>query len=201
MDYPITNREIIHTTYRCVDNEKMFYKLFSELADLGRYLYRTVLIAVLFSCSFLFYKDNRCRLKERLVSLIKQKWIFAFILYSSFIFVSTVLGRPKTNPYQDIFSNFGFRKDDFAWNIDIIKNIVLFIPFTYFFLKAHIAYDYKHGFITSLLLSFITTIFIELSQLLFWLGSFQFADIVHNIIGGLIGYLLWLLDGLRKKHS
>lgn len=158
------------------------------LVDQGRYIYRTILVAFLLACTYLFFKENVGTAKVKLINLAKKKWYCAFLIYASFLFVATVLGRNKINPYQAIFSNFGFRNNDFDWNIDIVKNIVLFIPYIFLFLQA--AKPIK-PFVAAVILSITTTFFIELSQLLFWLGNFQLADIVHNIIGGFIGFIIW----------
>ena len=44
---------------------------------------------------------------------------------------------------------------------------------------------------TAMILALGTTVFVELSQLIYWLREFQLFDLVHNIIGGVIGCALW----------
>ena len=87
------------------------------------------------------------------------------------------------------------------WNNEIIENILLFIPLTLLFLNA---FNPEKPWKASLILSACATGFIELSQLLFWLGEFQLADIFHNIIGGLVGCGIWWAGKMiaaRKSSS
>ena len=100
--------------------------------------------------------------------------------------------------------NFGFRRNDAAWNREIIENILIFTPYTFIFLWA-----FRPGkpWKAALILSAVTTCVIELSQLVMWLGYFQLADIVHNVLGGMIGCAAWVafrfcaekLRGFGKK--
>ena len=110
-----------------------------------------------------------------------------FLFYASLLLVSTVFSRENINPYQSVFEDFGLR-DDVKWNNEIIENILLFIPLTILFLNA---FSPEKPWKASLILSACATGFIEFSQLLFWLGEFQLADIFHNIVGGMIGYGIW----------
>ena len=111
------------------------------------------------------------------------------MFYLSFLLISTLLSRDTTNPYRNVFAHFGFRKD-VKWNNEIIENILFFIPYSLFFLAA---FRPEKPWRDTLILSASTTCVIEFSQLLFWLGDFQLSDIFHNILGGMIGCLLWCL--------
>jgi len=70
------------------------------------------------------------------------------------------------------------------------------VPYTFFWLLAE---KRTHPIRSALLLSFGTSLFFELSQLIFSLGSFQFSDLMWNVIGGAMGLGIWKLeDSLRS---
>ena len=73
---------------------------------------------------------------------------------------------------------------------EILQNIWLFVP-----LGAIIrALTRKKIF---LLAPFVFSVVIELIQLVFGLGLFEFDDIISNTLGGLLGYLIaWLFTEL-----
>ena len=164
-----------------------------------RFIYKTFLLFVLLVIAYLFIKDNdRNKIKQKILDLVKHPWTLLFLLYLGYLLSCTVVGRYYKNPYGLAFSHFGFRLGDPAWNQDNINNILLFIPFTFLFNQS---FKPKTVIKTDLILSFGMTAFIELSQLIGWLGSFQFADMFHNVLGGMIGCALWLICDLviRRK--
>lgn len=81
--------------------------------------------------------------------------------------------------------------------IDTILNTIIFIPFGLYlsyFIK-------KNRFIKVFLISLGVTLFIEFFQLFSLLGSFQTEDIIINILGGVLGYIIYLLiykDNLKR---
>lgn len=107
---------------------------------------------------------------------------------------------------------FAFKKDwiflvkDTWSKVQAVENILFFIPFSFFLILAF----FSNKSITKLNLlkkiikfSFLLSLFIELTQLFLTLGTFQVSDIVYNIIGGIIGYILVILvdciDNLKNK--
>lgn len=157
---------------------------------------RTLMLAGLLVLAFLFFADIKKRKKEEILAFIKQRWKIAFIIYFSFILTGTIFSRQITNPYQSILK--GFISNDTNWNKEIVENILLFVPYSFLFLQA---FTPIHPWKSSILLTVITTVFIEISQLLFWLGFFQVADIIHNIIGGIIGIALWRVTIMLREKA
>lgn len=158
-----------------------------DILSESKHIPKALLLAVILAAAYLFLRENRGRVKEKLLQLLKQGWLAAFLFYLAYILTGTIFSRQNTNPYKCILDNFGFR-DDVQWNEEIVENILLFIPYVFLYLQA---FRPPKPWRSALLLSVSTTAFIELTQLLFWLGSFQLADIVHNILGGMIGYAIW----------
>ena len=71
---------------------------------------------------------------------------------------------------------------------NIIGNVVMFMPYGFFVGK----YASSKSFLLSLFLVFLASISIECTQLI--IGRvFDVDDIILNVLGGLIGYLIYLL--------
>lgn len=78
-----------------------------------------------------------------------------------------------------------------------LLNCVVFIPFGIFishFIK-------KHKVLISVLITFLFSVFIELFQLFTIIGSFMLNDLITNVIGGLIGSILYIVITKNKKYG
>ncbi len=107
--------------------------------------------------------------------------------------------------FQDVSwstSNFTLFKEMFRYEFgtklffhNVIGNMLMFIPFGFlisYFLKLEKPY-------LIIILSFITSVTIEVTQLL--IGRvFDIDDIILNVIGGFIGFLLFYILGKIEKH-
>lgn len=131
-----------------------------------------------------------------------------FFTYFYFILEKTLFDRSfgvVNNVKSSIKENWLFLEKD-AWSkVQAIENILFFVPFSFFLILAF--FDRKNIDFkllkTVVKFSFFLSLFIELTQLVLTLGTFQFSDIVYNIIGGIIGYILVILvdciDNLKNK--
>ena len=167
-----------------------------ELLSLVQYIPRALLLMVMIVPAYLYFLENRGKIKEKILYFLKQKWHLLFFFYLSLILISAIFSREITSPYTSIFQNFGIFTEE-GINTEFIINISVFIPYSFLFLMA---FRPRKPFWTMLLLSAITTCFIEYTQLVCWLGKFQLSDIVHNIFGGMIGYGVWcLVEAINKR--
>lgn len=164
-------------------------ELLFDIAGHAAFIPRAILLTFIILASYVGLCIVSGKERPKLRELIAQWRAILFIFYLSFVLMITVFSRPDTEPLTCVYDHFWFR-DDIKWNNQIIENILVFIPLTIFYL---VAFKPKRPFVSSLILSASVTVIIELSQLLFRLGSFQFSDILYNTIGGLIGYLIWLI--------
>ncbi len=157
---------------------------------------RALMLSILLIPAFLFLAENGNKTKEKVLFFLKQGWKVAFIFYLAFILIQTVFSRQITIPHQKIFKSFLFLKDT-EWDKEIIENVLFFVPYSFLYLQA---FRPSHPWKSAVILSTASSAFIEICQLLFWLGAFQIADIVHNIIGGMIGCALWVaLKFIQKR--
>ena len=153
-----------------------------------RFIFKTVVMIFFVSVTYLFFKENGKKAKEKLLGLLKDPWLVLFLVCAAYILTCTVIGRYYTKPYQGIFGSFGLFNAEGSLNADMCANIIMFVPYTFLYLKA---FGSATPWKTCLVLSVCTTAVLEFSQLVGWLGNFQFADMLHNIIGGMIGCCIW----------
>ena len=159
------------------------------IREIGNYTYPACLLTILLCIVSLFFHEPHA--SKKLLNLWRdRKKVILFFFYVAFLMMATVFGRPTTRPYNSIFKHLFFKIDNAAWNREIIENTLVFIPLTFLFLNSF-SKRLKKPYQSAVLLAFATSMFIELSQLIFWLGEFQFADIIYNTIGGLFGLGMW----------
>lgn len=162
------------------------------------YTYPALLVLLLLVPAWLFVQERGW--KERLTAYVRGHcWQVLFFFCMAFIVTATVISRSTTNPFQSVFKHFG--PGDEKWNNEIIENVLLFIPPAFLLLKGFPEQMGEKPLVRVMLFSAALTLFIELSQLIFWLGEFQFSDLFHNMLGGLIGYGLWAASERIKQRS
>lgn len=139
------------------------------------------------------------------------KWTL-FILYIAlmiyFMFFAEMFGRTPSDeyrynlmPFKEIIrfikysSTLGIR----TVMINLVGNVVVFIPFGMALVSIS---RRKLGFFAVTLYSASLSISIELIQHLTRVGSCDVDDIILNTIGGMIGYLLYIIiRGRGKKQN
>ena len=146
--------------------------------------------------SYIFIIDNKGNIKKRVKSVIKQRWRFSFLLYIAFLFTITILARYSSKPVYSGIGTFGIVQNG-KWNKEIITNIIIFIPYTFLYIRA---FNPVKPIYSSIKLSIYSTVFIEIFQFLFWVGHGTLADVVHNALGGLIGCVFSYLYTRIKKQ-
>lgn len=140
-------------------------------------------------------------LKNQNIDFILYKEIIglSFILYILLLFelvTSTDFISYNNNfiPFKEIFRYSVF---SILFYRNVVGNVLLFIPFGYF--TSY--YSKVNKYYINLLISFITSVSIELIQLSIG-RTFDVDDILLNMAGGYIGYLLYKLTStLFKRNS
>ena len=77
----------------------------------------------------------------------------------------------------------------------ILYNVLVFIPWG-ILLPALVQVKRKFRFVV--LGTVGISLAIEVTQLVFKLGLFEFDDVIHNTLGAVIGYGVWLIFKKRK---
>lgn len=85
------------------------------------------------------------------------------------------------------FTNSELMNGDFHY---LIENILLFIPFGFLLYKSLHSYGRRCSMGTVLLIAFMTSISVELLQYVFSCGKSETDDVITNVVGALIGYMV-----------
>lgn len=127
-------------------------------------------------------------------------FIVYIILLSYFLFFSEEYGRTGQSTdyrynlhlFQEIKRFIIYRKElGFkSFLVNIVGNVLAFAPFGF---VLPIISPNNRKFINVLILSFELTLGVELMQLLLKVGIFDVDDIFMNTIGGVLGYILFLI--------
>lgn len=81
----------------------------------------------------------------------------------------------------------------------LIENILFFIPFGFLLCATLYAYDKKCNVRIILLASFLTSVSVELLQYLFSCGKSETEDVIANVSGAVLGYLVAILFPSHMK--
>ena len=145
---------------------------------------------------------RNCRIK--VVSFIAMP-LLAF--YLSFVAKVTIFSRFPFFEPQYMLMPFWSYKAIAEGRVGLISevfwNVVLFIPIGFLFM---LLLTFKHKRIVTVIIGFLLTASIELIQLIFHRGYFEFDDIFHNTLGTVIGIGVYLIvvkaltaSGICKK--
>jgi len=127
--------------------------------------------------------------------------LYCFLL---FVLVTTNDFQSYSNnfiPFREIFRYKNIHDPLFIWNVQ--GNIILFIPFGFIIADLINLKSGKHNIWLTMLVSFITSISIEIIQM--FIGrSFDIDDIILNLLGAIIGHLVfrlfhWIFNHLIKN--
>ncbi len=107
---------------------------------------------------------------------------------------SHAVGQYRYNlmPFREIFRYFRYRESFgmYIFAVNIIGNVLAFVPFGFF---RPIIGVRKYAFVRTVVSGFLTSLAIEVSQLLVFVGSFDVDDLILNTLGTMIGYGLFRL--------
>ena len=85
----------------------------------------------------------------------------------------------------------------FAVFANLAGNILIFVPYGFFISVASRA----RGFFKTLFFSMGLSLCVDIIQLFTRVGSFDVDDILLNTIGGVLGYIVFLIcNGIRRKY-
>ncbi len=147
-------------------------------------------------------EDSR---KKRILYLIL--FIAYLILLFYLLFFSEKMGRTiETEQYRynltlfrEIRRFYSIRnKYPKMFFINIVGNVAAFMPFGY--LVPRLKQKKTNVFFTALF-SFELSLCVELLQLVFKLGCFDVDDLLLNMVGGILGYLIYYIFNRRRNRN
>ena len=141
-------------------------------------------------CAYIFKGSKKVVIYKEILSLIFI--IYILCLYHVLTYQNTGYGGINLVPFKEMF-RYTFGSDKFMKNI--VGNIVLFIPFGFF--TSHYLNTKKA--ITPVIITLIISACAEGMQ--YYLGRvFDVDDILLNVFGGFLGYLLFVaFSAIRGK--
>ena len=129
--------------------------------------------------------------------LYKELFMLAFLIYAMLLFYVVTFqdvnyGTNNFVPFREIF-RYSIGSAKFIKNI--VGNILLFVPFGFF--SSYYLKNKK--MLTTLILTLITSSTIEIVQ--YYIGRvFDIDDIILNILGGIVGFLLYIgFDAIKNR--
>lgn len=157
-----------------------------------------ILIELLFlliqKMGYLKYKN-----KSFLISLCGLLLSFSI----AWVINMTVIGRTPGTEFAFRFQPFGsyieaFREGDVEVLLQIIMNVVMFVPIGLFLPCCFEKFEKNK---VLLLTAFVCSGGIELIQGIMRIGMFELDDVLGNVIGAEVGFLIWWgsRDGERRK--
>jgi glycopeptide antibiotics resistance protein len=163
-----------------------------------------LVMAVLFIFAYMYVNEHGCKgaLKLIIENFRNHKryiCLFAFAFYAAMFLFRTIFYRKfSANPLENVIGVWGIHNSKGELYTENIENVILFIPLIPLLMvsfKEKLLKNKKLSFINIIRLStgisFLISLGIELSQLLFKIGTFQLTDLVFNTLGGLIGGLIY----------
>lgn len=148
--------------------------------------------------------------RNKNLTLFISRILFAAYIVSViyFMFFAEGFGRNNTaagyrynvEPFKEIKRFCRMLSNGYTYKaiLNLGGNIIAFIPFGTFLPMIN---RKKTGFINTVILSFLFSSLIEIIQLYFKLGVFDVDDIILNTLGGLIGYLLYLIGKVWCRNA
>lgn len=121
-----------------------------------------------------------------------------FFTYLAVILMLTFLSRESGTQAGldlELFSTWGINDRNNAY---VIENVLLFVPYGIF---CPLAFRYAEKLWGCLMAGAVTSVCVELLQLVTGRGYFQIDDILTNIFGTIIGYLIYFLFGRIRRAA
>ena len=174
-------------------NTLRFQSLWIFIKNYG--LYIIIIWLVCFVCMKV-YAENRKKIKI----YHDLFFVLSSIMYAAALLYVTIFSRKMSvNVHIELSVFWEYRRaltGDTEWAIQIINNIVLFVPLGILYKEISDIMGMKTSWKSSMILGFFVSGIIELIQLSFRVGLFEYDDIFNNSIGMMSGYIFCRL--IRK---
>ena len=172
---------------------------YNLLTDIVPMMILFVIVAIVLRTVTNLYSHSKFDFYHDLKALVYVMYVFLL-----FIFVTTKDFQSISNnfiPFKEILSYKNIQDPLFIWNI--VGNICLYIPFGFLVSDVINLRSGKNSILLSTFVIFVTSLSTEIIQM--FIGrSFDIDDIILNVLGGIIGYLLfrffyWIFNKVIKN--
>ncbi len=129
-----------------------------------------------------------------------------FFIYFFIVIYRTLLQRDFSyNPLSEVFDGWTIFKTQYTGlDYQVIGNVTMFLPFGFLWtLSFEREKKSAKALLNTALSSLLFSAFIEITQLIFSKGTFQFSDIAYNTLGGVLGAVIFIIIKLiiSKKRN
>lgn len=176
-------------------NSDLDYLLQSRIPDSIQVCAYIVLFIFIFVTLFVF-KSVKVKIRNT---------AFGLLMYYSFLILSNTL------IFRDVNFDSAIKLIPFwsYWEVyktgstflifEIILNVVVFIPLGFLLPLCF----RQINLCNTIIVTFLFSLIIEVMQLIFRRGWFEFDDVINNTLGGIIGYwmYLWLQKGVKFRRN
>lgn len=166
-----------------------FWEDIIQQLKLAPYGFYEVLLLMLIIGSFVLMALYREKAVKNITILLLFEYVFL-------IYGLTVIFRETSSRLSHIFKPFWSYKEMLHGKMqpliyEMVMNVVLFLPVGFLLGSQVSKRSAKQQWLIVFLLGMGLSISIEVLQLVFQKGSFEFDDIMHNPLGCLIGLAIW----------
>lgn len=144
---------------------------------------------------------KRFRILGRVLFVLYMFFLLYFLIFSDWYGRTDISREYRYNLvlFKEIKRFIEYREElgAFAVFTNLFGNILIFMPYGFFISMA----SRSRGFFMTLFYSFGLSLCVETFQILTKVGSFDVDDLLLNTLGGVLGYILFLIcNGIRRKH-
>ena len=170
-------------------------RLFQTIRNGGAMLKKLIMVlpisvAVTLICWFIMKLiEKKCVTENKLKVLIieRKRWILGFVFYISIMVQVGVLSRTLGTMRTIVWVPFRTPGGDNLIALYALANLVLCIPFGVLVPKV---FRSVNAFWKVILVTFVTSVCIEMIQYILACGYSQVEDVIMNVAGGVVGYLI-----------
>lgn len=178
----------------------MFHYICRDLTNALKYLPFGIGVGALCFFVLMIWNGEREKRQKDRIPIVPRTLFFTYLaVIMAITFFSRESGS-RQGLDLEFLSTWGINDRNNAF---VIENILLFVPYG---ILCPVAFWHMRKFWSCLLAGALTSLLVELLQLLTGRGYFQIDDILTNILGTVAGYLLYFMAvkcqaGLRKAHG
>lgn len=145
---------------------------------------------------------KRVRILGKILFLLYIFFVFYFLIFSDWYGRSGEMQNYHYNLtlFKEIkrFWQYRVQVGMFAMFTNVFGNVVIFIPFGFFLPMG----SRDRSFFMNLFYSFGFSLFVETFQFITKVGSFDVDDLFLNTLGGILGYILFVLcNTIRRRYD
>lgn len=172
----------------------MFHYICRDMANALKYLPFGIGVGALCFCTLMAWNARRKKGQKESIPIVQRTLFFTYLMViMTLTFFSRESGKSQGMDLE-LFSTWGINDRNNAY---VIENVLLFVPYGIF---CPLAFRYAGKFWSCLMTGALTSLLVELLQLFTGRGFFQIDDILTNILGTAVGYLLYFVtDRIRAK--